>query len=67
MKYRCLGPYIFENKEYKFGDVIVTNKKIEKSGVIVCLDNTEEKVEKTEEKITKTEEKIKTKSTPRRK
>ncbi len=63
MKYRCLGPFKFEGKEYKFGDVVQTNKKIEKSGVLVVIDNTEEKATPKEEK----KEETKPKSSSRRK
>lgn len=55
MKYKCLGPYIFEKKEYSFGDVIITNKKLKTDGFLTVIDNTEE--EKTEE-VTPKEENI---------
>ena len=46
MKYRCLGPFINDGKEYKAGDIIEFNKEVNMKGVLAPV--FEQKVEKTE-------------------
>lgn len=57
MKYKCLGPFKFEGKTFKFGDVIYSNKEMILPGILEFIDNTnEEKVEievKEEKKVEK--------------
>lgn len=63
MKYKCLGPFINDGKEYKAGDIIEFTKEVNMKGVLMPVFDTEStpveaKEVKIEEISPKKEEKV---------
>ena len=57
MKYKCLGPFKFEGKTYRFGDVVYSNTELNMPGVLVFVDNTNKETPEIEVKEEKKVEK----------